>query len=282
MGLLARRWADLSQSWRNADISVLSGEERAEHRTILYSRGSTDRFKHTCSIHQITSRQRTSVRQTSSQSSAWNNWNIIDVAEQMFYPHDPLYSQSTHSYSLNAFMQDSKPQQNLSVCHWTNYRYSINHERPFSLCSYYSPVCVLLPACGSNTQMFNWFTSAWESVISYLCLIRKTLCATLLPCLFPSIVFPSPSLPCYLSAFCLEQHLLHGKKKNSRVSLSRLLCEGRVKTAQDRCLGFAPWLLPVAFLRGERLCKMQETLHGSRFWDGVVCVCVCNACVGSA
>lgn len=139
---------------RNGGVQILvsSVGDIDVHRTTLYSQGSSDRFKHTCSIHQITLCQCTSVKQTSSQSSVWNNWNIRDVAEQMFRPHDTLYSQSIHSYSLNAFIRDSKPQQNLNVCHWINYRYSINHERPLSLCFYYSLVCVLFPACGSNTH----------------------------------------------------------------------------------------------------------------------------------
>lgn len=179
------------------------------------------RFKRTCSFHQITSRQRTSVRQTTFQSSVWNNWNIIDVAEQMFCPHDTLHSQSIHSYSLNAFMQDSKPQQNLVVYHWTNYRYS---KKPWKtlqsllllqpcVCTCSQPVAVT-----HMEQMFNWFTSVWESVISYLCLIRRWLCALGFPPLsFPYVLISSPGFSCYLPSFCLQQHLLHEKKNPSPI-----------------------------------------------------------------
>lgn len=89
-------------------------------------------------------------------------------AVQMFY---------AHSYIQNASLLDSKPKHNLGVCVWTQCRNSINHERLLSLCFHCSPSCVCssFQACGSNTQqtqMFNWFTPAWQSVRSYLCLIR--------------------------------------------------------------------------------------------------------------
>lgn len=156
------------------------------------------RFKRTCSFHQITSRQGTSVRQTTFQSSVWNNWNIIDVAEQMFCPHDTLHSQSIHSYSLNAFMQDSKPQQNLVVYHWTNYRYSKKTMKDPSVFASTTTLCVYFfqpVAVTHMEQMFNWFTSVWESVISYLCLIRRWLCALGFPPLsFPYVLISSPGL----------------------------------------------------------------------------------------
>lgn len=208
----------LVKSWRNADISVLNGSEpHIEQLCILGDQ--TDRFKHSCSIHWITSRKRTSVRQTSSQSFAWNNWNIIDVAEQMFCPHDTRYSQSTHSHSLKAFMRDSNPQHNLSVCLWANYSYSTNHERPFSLCLYCSPVCVLFLACGSNTRRNRCLIdSLWPEKMS--CLIRKRQCSTLPPLSFHWLLFSH--LPVCLAICLVFAYSSICYMKKISVSLSRL------------------------------------------------------------
>lgn len=61
-------------------------------------------------------------------------------------------SKYVHSYVPNAFVRDSEPRRNHGVCHRAIVRVGIKHERAFSVCFCYSPVCVLPSARGSGTQ----------------------------------------------------------------------------------------------------------------------------------
>lgn len=106
-----------------------------------------------------------------------------------------------------------------------------NHERPFSPCSCHSPVCVLFPACGSNTHrnrcLIDWLRPERVSKVIYVwsesgCVLLSSLVFSHLP------VFPAICLLLAYSSICQV-------RKQLWVSSSRLLLSrrGQVETAQD-------------------------------------------------
>lgn len=168
----------------------------------------------------------------------------MNVAGHMFCACDAPHCRGAHSSSLNAFMQESKPQQNLSVCHRTNYKYIGSMKGP-SVSVSTTAVCVLHSGCGRNTPWNRCLIDLLqpEKVSCVISVWLHSVCALLsLPPRLRGISFPSVFGLSYLCSFRWQQHVFLGDK--NIVSLSGLLFphEGHLESTEVRWSG---WILPV-------------------------------------
>ena len=162
-------------------------------------------------------------------------------------------------------------------------------KTPLSLSLLQSAVCSVPSLWQQHTseQMFNWFTTAWESVISYLCLITKCLRTTFLPCIFPCLPFSSPisrSFPLSVCFFFADSSMFYLGKKTTTASP----CQGCMvwrpgNNSKRQMLGFGSLTFTCSCLkkmRGARQDAGDYAGQGSTRGYVYVCVCVCVcACV---